>query len=284
LTMTTPPRTVGGDVDIFGSAYSWALIPGLGVAADVAGPLTLYSGVHRGYAPPRTQDAVGPTGENLQLDPELSWNFELGARLRLARWLTADVAGFHLEFENQIIPPSLAGGAVSANAFNTGHSRHTGLEASVTFDAATLLPVGRGSFSLPLTVNYTYLPVAHFVGERNDGNRLPYAPEHLLWAQLRFAHRVGLSAQLGLTYVSPQFADKENTEFPSRDGLIGIIPGYAVLDARVAYTLARAGLTFYVSGKNLTGQIYIASRAPEGIQPAGFRQFFGGIEWAWPRP
>ena len=46
----------------------------------------------------------------------------------------------------------------------------------------------------------------------------------------------------------------------------------------------RAGLTFYLSGKNLTNQVYMASRAPQGIQPAGFLQIFGGIEWAWSPP
>ncbi len=272
--------TVGSDAKVYGSAFSYALIPGLGISFDAAAPLTLYSGVHRGYALSRTQDAVSTSGQNLELDPELSWNFELGARLRLGRWLTADLAGFHMEFENQIIPPSEAGGAVSGNAYNTGHSRHTGIEASVAFDIAPLLK--QQSFVLPLTVNYTYLPLAAFVGGLYDGNRLPYAPEHILYTQLRFMHRVGVSAQVGLTYVAAQFADKESTPAQSPDGLIGALPAYALLDARVGYTLARAGLTFYVSSKNLTNQIYIANRAPQGIQPAGFLQIFGGIEWAFP--
>jgi outer membrane receptor protein involved in Fe transport len=43
-------------------------------------------------------------------------------------------------------------------------------------------------------------------------------------------------------------------------------------------------MTFYVAGNNLTDQIYIANRAPQGIQPAGFRQVFLGLEWNFPRP
>lgn len=273
---------VGSDVDVFGTSTSLAVIPGLGVSVNVAEPVTLFTGVHRGYAPPRTKDAVSPAGVNLQLDPELSWNFELGARARFGRWLTAEVAGFHMEFENQIIPPSESGGAVSAGGFNTGHSRHSGLEASVTFDLAPVL--NAPSFALPLTVNYTWLPLAAFVGGLFDGNRLPYAPEHLFYAQLRFQHRVGVSAQVGVNYVAAQYADKENTVAPSLDGLVGELPGYLTLDARVGYTLRPAGVTFYVSGRNLTDQIYIANRAPQGIQPAGFRQVFVGVEWNWPRP
>lgn len=277
-------ETRGRDVDIFGRASSLALIPGLGVSVNVSEPVTLFAGAHRGYAPPRTKDAVSPSGVNLQLDAELSWNFELGTRLRFGRWLNVEAAGFLIEFENQIIPPSESGGAVSAGGFNTGHSRHAGAELSATFDLAPLVQRGVSAFSLPLTVNYTWLPLAAFVGGLFDANRLPYAPEHILYAQLRFVHRSGLSAQVGVTYVGRQFADKENTVAESRDGLVGVLPHYLTLDARVGYTIRAPNLTVYVAGRNLTDQLYIANRAPAGIQPAGWRQVFVGLEWAWPRP
>ncbi len=276
--------TTTRDVDIRGSAHSLAVIPGLGVAVALTRPLTLFAGVHRGYAPPRTKDAVSPSGQNLLLDPELSWNTELGARLRVGRWLQAEVAGFWMEFENQIIPPSEAGGAVAAGGFNTGNSRHLGLEASVTFDLAPIAQRTAQTFALPLTVNYTWLPTADFVGGLFDRNRLPYAPEHTLYAQLRFVHRSGFSAQVAMNYVAAQFADKENTPFASVDGLVGTLPEYLTVNARVGYQMRATGMTFYVAGNNLTDQIYIANRAPQGIQPAGFRQVFLGVEWNFPRP
>lgn len=270
-------QAVGQDVDASGRASSYALIPALGIAFDLRRDMTLYGGVHRGYAPPRSRDAVSASGQNLRLEPEKSWNTELGAQIRKDRWLRADVAAFFLEFANQIIPPSEAAGAVSGHAFNAGHSRHAGLEAALTVDPASLL--GGTSVATPLTVNYTYLPLAEMVGGLYGGNRLPYAPRHILWAQARLAHRVGLSAQASATYVSEQLGDKENTLAPSRDGLVGRLPGYLSLDARLAYT--RSGLTFYVVGKNLTDRQYVSSRAPSGIQPAGFRHVFAGVERVW---
>ncbi|MDB4931866.1 MAG: Fe(3+) dicitrate transport protein, partial [Myxococcaceae bacterium] len=271
------------DADVFGRASTAALIPGLGVSYRVAAPLTLFAGVHRGYAPPRTKDAVSPAGANLQLDPELSWNTELGFRARPGRWLNAEVAAFHIEFENQIIPPSESGGAVSASGFNTGHSRHVGVESSVTFDLAALLRPDSTTVSVPLTINYTWLPVADFVGGLFDANRVPYAPGHILYAQLRFVHRAGLSAQVSASYVASQFADKENTVAQSTDGVVGRLPGYLTVDARVGYAVRSTGVTVYVAGRNLTDQIYVANRAPQGIQPAGFRQVFAGLEWTWAR-
>lgn len=271
----------GMDVDVFGQSFSWALIPGVGVTYEPLRPWTIYAGFHRGYAPPRIKDAVSNTGLNLGLDPELSWNFELGTRLRLQRWLETDVAAFVIEFDNQIIPPSESGGAVSARGFNTGHSRHAGLEASITFDLAQLvLP---RSVKLPLTLNYTWLPIAALVEGLWTGNRVPYAPEHMLSAQLRFQHSSGVLVQLNTNVVSSQFADKANTLAPSRNGLIGEIPTYVTVDARLAYYWRATGLTFAVSGRNLTDQVYVASRAPQGVQPAGYRQVFAELEWRWPR-
>jgi Fe(3+) dicitrate transport protein len=155
-----------------------------------------------------------------------------------------------------------------------------GVEASATFDLAQALH--SRDVAVPLILNYTYVPVAAFIGGLWTGNRLPYAPEHMLNAQLRFIHRSGLSANFTLNYVSPQFADRDNTPQPSSDGLTGEIPWYLTMDARVAYTWRLTGLTFSLTVRNLTDQVYIASRAPQGIQPAGWRQIFGGIEWQWP--
>jgi Fe(3+) dicitrate transport protein len=273
-------RADGRDVDQRGETSNVALIPGLGLAVDVARPLTVYAGLHRGYAPPRTRDAITPAGVNLQLDPELSWNSELGARLRFGRWFFLDVDGFVLDFENQVIPPSEAGATTSGGAFNTGRSRHVGGEASLTLDLAGALRAE--GVAVPLVVNYTWVPVAAFVGGLFNGNRLPYAPEHLFNAQLRVAHRNGVSAQLTANLVTAQFADRENTVFPSPDGLIGEIPTYFTLDLRLAYSLRRTGLTVSLNGRNLTDQVYVANRAPQGIQPAGFRQIFVGLEWAIP--
>lgn len=272
--------TRGMDVNVFGQSLVWAVIPGVGVTFEPRREWTVYGGFHRGFSPPRTKDAVSNAGLNLRLDPELSWNYELGGRARLGRWLEADVAAFWIEFDNQIIPPSESGGAISANGFNTGHSRHIGLEAAATFDPSQFfLPP---SVRLPLIVNYTYLPVAMLLEGLFTGNRVPYAPQHMFNAQLRFVHSSGILMQATMNVVSSQFTDKDNTESASRNGLIGAIPTYVTLDARVAYTWRATGLTFAVSGRNLTDQLYIASRAPQGVQPAGYRQVFAEIEWRWP--
>jgi Fe(3+) dicitrate transport protein len=277
-------QSVTTDANIRGTTNTVALIPGLGVAYAVTPQLTLFTGVHRGYAPPRTKDAVNNTGLNLRLDPELSWNTELGARLRVGRWLNAEVAGFWIEFLNEILPPSEYGAQDAGAGFNNTQSRHIGLEASLTLDLATALARGTPTWALPIVVNYTWVPDASVVGGLYDRNRLPYAPEHILNAQLCFVHQSGISAQIGVNHVSSQFSDKDNTVVPSADGLVGRMDSYTTLNARVGYTVRPTGLTFYVAGNNIANDPFIANRAPQGAQPSGYRQVFGGIEWSWPRP
>lgn len=259
----------GRDVSVEGSTHSLAFLPGLGVAVDLHQAVQLFAGVHRGYAPPRSKDAVSAAGQNLQLPPEGSWNVEGGLRLRVGTGLQAEAAGFIIEADRLLVN--------SAGQLLTLSARTAGLELGGVLDPLSLWSQSR--LSLPLQVAYTFVPIASPTAGGYTGYRLPYAAEHVLSAQLTLAHRAGLSVSSTLSWVSAQMTDLANTVAPVPSGFIGEIPGYLTLDARVAYSVARAGLTFSVVGKNLTNQVYVASRFPEGIQPAGFLQIFGAVEW-----
>jgi Fe(3+) dicitrate transport protein len=263
------------------STEVFALIPGLGVSYGVLEGLTLFAGVHRGFAPPRTKDAVTSDGTNLELEAEYSWDYELGLRGRLGRVLFGEVTGFFLDFQNQIIPPTEAGGAIVNNPdlagrplVNAGQTRHLGVESSVIVD---LIPLTGLDFSLPIGLTYTFVRAEYGEGWNEDlaGKVLPYAPAHNVAAFARFVHPIGFSTQVTGHYMSEQFTDTLNTVAASPDGLVGVIPSRFVLDARVGYTWR--GITAYALGKNLLDERYIANRAPQGIQPGMFRQFIVGL-------
>ena len=63
---------VTGDTDLT------RVIPGIGVSHTTGEQVTVFGGVHRGFAPPRTEDIISNTGGVIDLDPELSWNYEAG--------------------------------------------------------------------------------------------------------------------------------------------------------------------------------------------------------------
>jgi len=273
-----PPRTEDSHV--------FALIPGLGLSWSITDEVTLFAGVHRGFAPPRTKDAITNDGQNLELEAEFSWNYELGLRLGVDRGLWAEVTGFVLDFQNQVIPPTEASGILTGDAgaaerqlINGGDSLHAGAEIGVTFDPGRFFDLG---FQLPLTLSYTYVH-AEFGdtwAEGIAGNRLPYAPEHMVGGQLRFVHGSGLSLQANAHWIDAQFHDKANTVEATANGTNGIIPSRFLLDARVGFNLKEAtgsDVELYVLAKNLTDAQYIASRAPQGIQPGMFRHIVGGV-------
>ena len=67
--------------------------------------------MHEGFSPPNVQDVISDsTGGSIELDSEASWNYELGLRARLVEGLNLELTAFRMDFDNQIISASLAGG------------------------------------------------------------------------------------------------------------------------------------------------------------------------------
>ncbi|MCW5966812.1 MAG: TonB-dependent receptor, partial [Bryobacterales bacterium] len=228
-------------------------------------------GIHRGFAPPRIKDSILATGAPLLLDAEMSWNYEAGVRVQGHRALQAEFTWFRLDFQNQIIPGAQSGGATTT-LVNGGETLHQGFESSLRTDWGSLL--GR-SFTLYTDVRHMWLQDAHFT--RNtlfQGNRLPYAPNNTLSFLAGFRHRRGFGLQVDSAYVSSQFTDNNQTLAPSMDGTVGQMPGYTLWNVNMDYSIQRERVQLrpYFTVKNLTDLVYIASRAPQGIQPGMFRQ------------
>ncbi|MRG94430.1 TonB-dependent receptor family protein [Polyangium spumosum] len=261
------------DVSIRGDSDAVAVMPGIGMVYG-SPRLNVFGGVHVGYAPPRVSSAISPTGKDAQLDAEESTNYELGVRLAKPRWARAEVTAFVMSFRNQIVSGTLASGQQS-ELVNGGRTLHRGVEAQATFAIGQAL-------ELPLTVDltgrYTY-SLATFRGGAFDGNRLPYAPEHMASATLDVEHRFGIGGQVAWTFTSDQFADERSTILVDPTGRLGLVPAYHLLDVALRYRHEKTGLGALLTVKNALDQIFVASRLPDGIQPAGFRQVNVGLRW-----
>ena len=252
-------------------------IPGLGLSVRAAADLTFFTGVHRGFAPPATKIAITSTGENLELDSELSWNYEAGIRLAGRRTVSAEFTFFRMDFLNQIISAAESGGATTTIT-NGGATLHQGFESSARVHWDRIADFS--GWSVFTDVRHTYLPVAEFTDNAVfGGNRLPYAPEHLFGATVGIRQFGGLSFLLDLNTVGSQFGDNRQTVEPTPDGTIGQLPSYQVANLTVGYEVGRERWTLepYFTIKNAFDELYIASRAPQGIQPGLFRQVNGGI-------
>lgn len=111
---------------------------------------------------------------------------------------------------------------------------------------------------------------------------VPYVPNVNLSVGVDYTLQqlaMGISGQ----YVGKQFTEYNNFVNESADGAIGQLPAFFTMDAYVNYDWVwkdKADFHFFANGKNLTNQIYRASRlnrATSGIYPGGFRQIIIGV-------
>jgi Fe(3+) dicitrate transport protein len=295
------PVATGG-AEVTGRTTLTQVIPGVGATYQVGAATTVFAGVHRGFAPPRTEDVIdNATGGVVDLDAELSWNYELGVRSDLLPALRVEATAFAMDFENQIVAANLAGGAGSTLT-SAGETTHRGVEVAARWSAAKYLPRGQDIY---VQAAYTWLPVAEFAGNRFvfvgtggadevgkvytaqnaggtrhqvsvSGNRLPYAPEHLFTGTLGYGHRSGLDLRLEGVYVGGQFADALNTQVLSADGQQGPVPSFTIWNAAASYRIGPTNSTVFVTVKNLFDKLYIADRS-RGLVPGSPRLVQAGI-------
>ena len=271
-------------LDARGTASVDEWIPGIGVTFEPVSGTTLFAGVHRGFAPPGVADIVTPTGGTVNLDPEYSWNWELGVRSDLRAGLYAEATLFQLDFENQIVPASVAGGS-GATLTSAGQTLQQGLEVAGNVESRDLAdwPV-----ELYGRLSWTWLWTAEYVGERYSsvpgystvkvtGNRLPYTPEQLLAATAGMRLSFGLDLAVEGVYTGSSYTDDLNTVEVTPNGQRGRMPGYTLWNVTANYPVPKWNTTLFVTVKNATDELYVVDMS-RGLVAGMPRLVQGGFE------
>jgi Fe(3+) dicitrate transport protein len=285
--------------DASGRTELTQVIPGAGMTFEARTGLLFFAGAHRGFAPPRTEDIIdNSTGSAIDLDAELSWNYEAGIRGH-AGPLNVELTAFRMDFENQIIAASVAGGTGAALT-NSGRTLHQGAELGARFDAGDLLRF-RGPY---VETSLTWLPVARFEGERYayvstagsdagkvyaaqngagtrqqvsvTGNRLPYAPKATFMLAAGFQREGGLDLRVERFSVGEQFGDAANTRITVADGQQGPLGGYAIWNLSASQRISQTGTRVFVNLRNATDELYVADRT-RGLLPGAPRTIHLGL-------
>ncbi len=260
------------------------LIPGIGVNWAVDDAITVFAGVHEGFAPPRTEDIIDNSGGSVEVDAERSTNWEFGARGTLGTRTTFEAALFHNDFSNQIAVGSVAGGNTP---LAEGEAVYTGAELSLNFDGQDLFAAGGPYASLALTTLQTARQESPFVAVANGvavggsaaGKRLPYAPRWTGTARVGWQQGAwDVSAEV--QSVSEQFSDFANTDAPVASGQLGMISGWAVWNLAVNWMPAERGWSAFAALKNAGDRDYIVDRT-RGILTGSPRQFVAGVRYAF---
>lgn len=287
IDITRTNRLGTGGAGAFGATSLRQWIPGGGLSFAPVEKITFFAGAHRGFAPPRVEDIITNAGVALDLDAELSWNYEAGVRTRFARELTLDATFFRMDFSNQIVPSSVAGGA-GAVLTNGGETLHQGIELSGRWTRRSL---GGTRHGIALYGAYTYLPTARYEGVRYSniggfnnvlitGNRLPYAPQSNLTASAHYLHASGMNAMVEGVYAGSMYGDDLNTVGGTPDGQRGLIPSMFIWNAAFNYPIEAWRTTLFVTTKNLADRLYIADRT-RGMIPGMPRQIQAGLRFTF---
>lgn len=277
------------------------VLPGIGATYSPVKDHTFFAGVHRGMAPPQISDAITGTGAVVDLGPELSWNYEVGVRGNLAPWAGYEFTLFQMDFDNQIISQSAAGGT-GATLTSAGSTMHRGLEFATSVDLLDAVTGRNDSQDIVLDVNYTWVADAEFTGTRNSsitgaallpgeativsvsGNRLPYSPKHLLTAGVGYYNRAfapgAFNARLEAQCISDQFGDDRNTYNPTPNGQRGVLKGWCMLNASINQYVKKINTTFFLTGKNLLDQTVMMDRS-RGIYPGLPALYMAGAKWTF---
>jgi iron complex outermembrane recepter protein len=225
--------------------------PKIGIAYQATPNLSIYGNVSRGFETPiigelRTLPG-GVIGFNLNLNPQISTNYEIGARGGfLNQKVTFETAFFRQDIRDFISPF----GTFPNNSFqNVGKVKQNGFEFGTT-----VTPVQ----GLTLRMSYSY---SDFVFERFNngvsnfsGNRLPGIPKHQAFGELRYKHRSGVYGAIESQYSGRFFVDDANA-FAN--------PPYAVTNLRFGYeaeknTVGKLRLTPFIGINNIFDRSYSA--------------------------
>lgn len=224
-------RTNGDDS---GAGTYTASSPVAGLLFAVRPWLHLYASYGQGFQTPIGSELAyrpdGGDGLNFALRPARSDNSEMGAKLRLRRNLSGEVAAFDTLTRDEIVVATNAGGRSTYQ--NAGRTRRSGMEASLDY---------RFAGDWRAQVAYTYVAAiyidAYVTCARSpcplpnqlvgSGNRLPGVPHNDAYARLEWSQPLGWRASLTSQYISAIAVNDANTEFAAAYPVFDASGGYA---------------------------------------------------------
>ncbi|MEM1253379.1 MAG: TonB-dependent receptor [Cyanobacteria bacterium P01_H01_bin.21] len=226
--------------------------------------MVVYGSVARGYRP-GTHNYVAQVDEELIVEPENSWNYEIGVKTSwLDNRLGINLSAFYNDITNAQVfvlePPSFLTGRIS-----TAQARAVGAELEIRatpFEGFDIIG-GFGYTDAEFTDNDN-----PFAGDDFDGNRLLYSPDYTYNLAAQYRSPGGFFGRLELQGVGTIFFDDANTikEDP-----------FTIVNARIGYEFERTGV--YVFSNNLFDTEYVTLAFPDGdggtLAGYGDRRSFG---------
>ena len=261
---------------------------GIGASYEPSTTLEAYANVSQNYRSVTFSDirVVSPT---FIIDPTISdeegFTADLGIRGRWNSAVSYDFSTFGLLYDDRI--GIILDDRANRVRKNIGQAFIYGLEIFADWNVASTVALDPDRYQFRLFTNAAFTQSEYLASEENNvkGKQVEFIPLVNLKTGLRLGYR-NLLASIQLTYLSQQFTDVENSAVPasgdSREGVIGAIPAYGVVDVSASYTYKRWKLEAGVN--NLLNRRYFTRRATgypgPGIIPSEPCAFYTTLQFS----
>lgn len=259
---------------------------GLGVSYQINASSQLYGNISQNYRSVTFSD-IRVASPSFIVDPniqdESGFTLDLGLRGRLKKSLSYDVGAFTILYDDRI-------GIVfddRANRVrrNIGKALIYGLEAFADYNLMSIIDKKSDRYRLNVFVNGAVTGSEYLQSDvpNVEGKQVEFIPAINFKTGLRGGYH-NLLFSLQYSSLSEQYTDVENSEAApigdSRNGLIGPVPSYSVMDFSASY---RWKMWKIESGiNNLLNESYYTRRATgypgPGIIPSDPRSWYLGLE------
>lgn len=232
-------------------------LPGVGANYRFNNYVSLFGGVHKGFAPPTNTPGT---------DAENSINYEIGTRYNYKKF-SGEFVVYLNDYKN-LLGSDLAasGGSGTLDQFNAGEAHVRGIEFLINYQVLK----EESKYKLPITFGYT-LTDTEFVnefassdgawGEIEKGDEIPYISKHQFNASIALEH-AKFELILGARYSGEFRTVAGQGSIPKENS----VPSNTVVDFGSKYKFNKH---FSLTGNinNLFDTTYLVSRVPAGLRP-----------------
>ena len=261
---------------------------GIGLSYKPTDVLEVYGNVSQNYRSITFSDVniVNPSNAvDPNLEDEKGFTIDAGVRGNLNKFVSYDVSGFALFYNNRIgdftttIPPLNTVGQLRTNV---GEARILGLESLIDINMKRVFNLSN-HYSLNTFINTSFITSEYTDSKENNikGNKVEFVPDVNLKTGLKFGYK-NFTTSLQYSYLSEQFNDANNSDQPdSSNAVRGPIPAYSILDVSASYSYKFVKLEVGVN--NLLDEVYFTRRATgypgPGIIPSAPRNWYTTLQF-----
>ena len=256
------------------------LLAGFGAEYHVTLATEVYANATQAYRPIQFANLQAPPTTDIvdqNLKDAKGYNLDLGYRGKVKNYLQFDVSSFYLQYNNRVgtITPT---GTTTRFVTNVGASTSKGIETFVEFSPVKAF-TNKQDIDVSVFSSYSYTD-ATYSGNHKDANtkgkKVENAPTNIFRGGINFTYK-DFVFTTQLSSVGSSYSDANNTEKPSANAQVGLIPSYNVTDFTGSYKINKS-IKIKAGLNNAFDKRYFTRRAGgypgPGALPADGRTFF----------